>query len=107
MNMKNNPNVKELKELFSKFDDVASDHVLWVSIDGDVNISEIQNNQAWRDWKQYQKKVQYYYERYHRNKGYVGPAAANDDAFISRRLSDLKADWDRKAEGGVEIPGFC
>ena len=59
------------------------------------------------DWKQYQKKVQYYYERFHRGKCNVGPTAANDDGIINEYFSWLKADWDRKAEGGVEVPGVC
>lgn len=34
-------------------------------------------------------------------------AAANDDGIINEYFLWLKADWDRKAEDGVEIPGVC
>lgn len=108
MNMKKNPNIKELKELYSKHNDKAYDHVLWVSYDGEVDISNFQDQQEWTNWKRNPLGiVRYYYERYHRGNGYVGPDAANDDEFMNEVFSNLKVDWNRQAEGPVEIPGIC
>lgn len=107
MNMLNNPAIEDLKSLLSQYDDLACDHVLWVGYDGEVQISEIHSQEDWIEWKRRRPLfAKFYYERFHRGNNNVGPFAANNDEIINEYFWWLKADWDRGAEGDIEIPGY-
>ena len=41
MNLKDNPSLDELKEMFASCNDDAGHHVLWVGKSGEVNLSVI------------------------------------------------------------------
>jgi hypothetical protein len=95
MNLDNDPTIEQLQELTAKCDDQSAHHVMWVSESGDVFIDPIPPNGTPISFDESKPELKIRYETSERGNGYVGPAAAEDLAYMQRLLSLLTEKWQR------------
>ncbi len=96
MNLKNDPTIDELAELFKPLNDNSSSHVMWVDTHGEVNISPVPANSG-----VIKEKAKFQYETLAFGNGYVGKKASEDLEYLEKELSYLKRDWANDARGYI------
>jgi hypothetical protein len=102
MNLTRELDTDALRTLLSEQDDLAGDHLLWVDRDGEVRLSLLKRGQSPADFERQHPEMQLRFEVFQRGNEYVGPDAAQDEAWIeelSRRLYD---EW-RQSQGEVTV----
>jgi len=92
MNLNNNPTTAQLSKIISVCDDKAGHHILWVSKEGDVNITQI-NNISPIGFEKNTPSMAMRYETFQIGNDYVGNAASNDAGHMQRLLNDLINEW--------------
>ncbi len=95
MNLKKDPIVEELAELFEPLNDNSS-HVMWVDIQGEVYISPVPVNSGI-----IKAKAKFQYETLESGNGYVGKKASEDLEYLEKELGYLKRDWAKDATGYI------
>ena len=95
MNLKNDPIVEELAELFEPLNDNSS-HVMWVDNHGKVYISPVPANSG-----VIKAKAKFHYETLASGNGYVGKKASEDLEYLEKELGYLKRDWAKDATGYI------
>lgn len=102
MNLNHNPTIEELRELVRRCDDSAGHHVLWVRKSGDVEISVIPDDLTPIGFQQARPDMQLRMETFQVGNEYVGPAAADDEGWISELFDSLLGEW-ATAKGAREV----
>jgi hypothetical protein len=103
MNLNGNPTKEELRRLVSQQDDRRGHHVLWVSDSGEVHLSLVPADLTPVGFQQAHPEMRLRYETFQRGNEYVGPAAAEDDEWISQLFDHLVKQWGKaKSKAGVE-----
>ena len=103
MNMKDSPTAAQLTELLANADDDAGHHILWVSKDGEVNLTRLPDDLTPGGWhEQNDAVVQFRFETYELGNDYVGKDAASDPEYVSKLLRDLMKHWEQGTEGYVD-----
>jgi hypothetical protein len=90
MNMEQNPNVEELRELIKSCNDRAGHHVVWVAKNGDVRILSVPKDKRTMAMP---PEMQLRSETFEAGNEYVGPDAANDDEWVKQLFGELKRKW--------------
>jgi hypothetical protein len=103
MNMNNAPTKEELRALLRACDDTAGSHILWISREGEVQISLLSHETAAKWAGRMGSKIQFRYETYGAGNDYVGENAANDDRYVSFLFEKLLKDWQEGKRGYIDI----
>ncbi len=103
VDLKNNPTASELAELFRPLDDTVSSHLLWVDFQGGVHVSPLSRYPTIKEFKEEMTekgyKPKFWYEKFPKNYGFVGPDIADNLEFIESKLVELKYDWGNDEKG--------
>jgi hypothetical protein len=103
MNLASNSSRSGLASLLSACDDDASDHLLWVSQKGQVNLQPLVDAATAASFARASEgEVKFHLETFHRGDGYVGPAAAKDAIWINRLFSAIERSWTDKITGCIK-----
>jgi hypothetical protein len=89
MNLNSNPTIDDLKALFAAANDMDGHHCLWVAASGDVMLDCVPQGLNPVGFEKSQPSMKVRYETFQIGNGYVGPKAAQDDAFMQRLFSSL------------------
>ena len=98
MNLNNQPTLEQLRELVRQCDDSAGHHVLWVKRSGEVAISPIPENQTPIGFQQAHQDMQLRFETFQAGNDYVGPDAADDNAWLTELFHNLVEKWGEAKE---------
>jgi hypothetical protein len=101
MNLNASPTKEQLQQLLTQHDDRAGDHVLWVDDRGDVHISQIHGNLTATAFERSHPDLRLRCETFHKGNEYVGPAAADDEVWVSRLFESLLSQWPKANSKGV------
>src|SRR5579883_1281513 len=93
MNMQSNPSKDQLRELLKRCDDAAGHHLLWVSNNGDVELSRLREGQTAAGFEQAHPEMRVRFEAFQAGNEYVGPDAAADDEWVSELFNSLATRW--------------
>lgn len=103
MNLDNNPTVDQLRDMVRKCDDSAGHHALWVHKNGDVEISRVPTKEDPPSFEEAHPDTQLRFETFEAGNEYVGPDAADDNAWMSELFERLTSQWNvAKGKTGVE-----
>ena len=102
MNLNTNPKIEELRELVKRCDDAAGHHLLWVSRDGDVEVSRIPKTAPPNGLINGHPNMQMCFETFQAGNEYVGPDAADDTEWIAELFDNLVNEWP-KAKGKPNV----
>lgn len=102
MNMDNDPTVEQLRALIRFCNDSAGNHILWIARNGEVKISRVPRELSPERFQQTTPEMQLRYETFEAGNEYVGPEAADDEAWVSELFDTLLRDWPG-AKGKPEI----
>lgn len=97
--MNESPHLNELQSLFARCDHHKGHHVLWVSRNGEVTISEVDGAIA----SPPMTNVRLRYEMFSQGTDNVGPTAARDMDHMTRLFSSLEKEWASARLGDGEI----
>lgn len=102
MNLNFEPNINKLKSLINECDDANFNHIIWVSINGDVKIEKFtENNPSDKFEKLHEDRLKFWLGVYYRGNGYVGIEAANDEKYLTELYNQLITYWDQGAKGHI------
>jgi len=102
MNLTKNPTIEELKKLLICLDDDSSNHIVWVSYDGEVHINPVEIMGKFIN--EVKDELKFRIEIYIRGNKYVGNEAANDPKFLNRLFNGLIKFWETNRIGFVDDP---
>lgn len=102
MNMNDTPTAEELRELIADCDDRAGQHLLWVSRNGEVQVSQVPRSQDAGSFAESLREMQLRFETFEAGNEYVGPDAAEDQDWINQLLELLTVEW-AKAKNQVGV----
>lgn len=91
MNINTIPTLSQLKTLFASADDEAGHHVLWVGADGAVHLDALPDDVNPVSFEESKPSMRARFETFAQGSGYVGPEAAEDDAWMNRLLRKLSS----------------
>ncbi len=94
MNLKNNLTIIDLAELLIPLNDNSSDHITWVTFEGEVQVTKT---------SVIRENAKFWYETLELGNGYVGPQAAKDHEYLEKELDRLKRDWSKDANGCIDF----
>lgn len=95
-----NPSLEELKELIRNCDDENFNHILWVSKNGDVRISEFTTPNPSHQFEiKESENLMFWKGVFHRGHKYVGEDAANNQVYVKNLLDELLENWKVKYHG--------
>ena len=100
--MKNNPTERQLHDLLSVCDDRAGNHVLWVNLLGDVQITLLTQETATTWAARMEDQIQVRYKAYEAGNDLVGQNAAGDSIYVSRLFDELLTDWQKDRHGYID-----
>ena len=101
MNLSRNPSRDELATLLADCDDAASNHVLWVHSNGDVEISPL-NDETIASAFGTRPDLRFRYATMKLGNNECGAVAASDPAYVDELYASLVEDWDKGTTGYVE-----
>jgi hypothetical protein len=103
MNLKQNPEVSQLKELISDCDDDNFNHIIWVSKNGAVHIyATTLSNPISAFENEHGKNLQFWKGMYNMGDHYFGIEASNDSKYIQDLYDNLVKHWNSKVYGHIE-----
>jgi hypothetical protein len=103
MNLDANPTKQQLRELLARLDDGAGHHVLWVSKEGNVEVTPLAEGTSATTLQTLHPEMRLRYEAFLAGNEYVGPEAAEDDRWVSELFQSLLEEWQRaNGKPGVE-----
>lgn len=93
MNLNNHPTVEELIDLISAQNDNESNHIIWVSKDGEVHISSLQENMSPIEFDEQNENLEFRFETLIQGNGWVGENAAQDMEWVRRLYNAMLENW--------------
>src|SRR5262249_20396371 len=94
MNLNDNPNLEQLRDLLRAGDDLAGHHVLWVKKDGAVELTRLPVSQPFNPPPSHEHpEMQLRYETFLAGNEYVGRQAAEDAWWTSELFRNLLERW--------------
>jgi hypothetical protein len=106
MNLNNQPNIDQFRDLLRQHDDHAGHHVLWVRRDGEVLLTCLPKEKPSRVPTYEHPDMQLRYDTFPIGYDYVGPEAAADTWWTSELFRNLLQQWTRArgTSGLLHIP---
>ena len=92
MNLNNTPTTQQLSQLLSVCNDNAGHHILWVSKNGDVTVTQLIDIGP-IGFEEETPSMAMRYETFQQGNSYVGQDAANDMEYVEKLLKDLLIEW--------------
>jgi hypothetical protein len=102
MNLNSAITQEQLRDLLRRADDTSADHVLWVSVLGDVQLEALDAISPAEFARQNADKIAFRLETLGAGNDWVGPRAAQDDKWIERLYQALVANWEKGTRGYVD-----
>lgn len=102
MNLKNNPTKKQLRALLRECDDNADNHILYVTVNGDVKIEEVGGTTPAIWEEDHEGIMQFRLETFDEGNGYTGVKAANDQKWVDRVYDAITKAWASGDTGYVD-----
>jgi len=101
MNLNASPTKEQLRQLLAPCNDLSGHHLLWADRSGNVRLSLVEELDP-VTFQQAHPDMQLRYETFQKGNEYVGPAASNDEEWISQLLESLLQEWAKaKGKSGV------
>jgi hypothetical protein len=103
MNLKQDPSIEQLKNLIASQDDEIGHHMIWVSFDGDVFVDVIPRELTPVGYvESLDGRVQFRLETLQAGNGYVGPSAAENQAWIGQVYAALVTNYENGSRGYID-----
>ena len=99
MNLNKGPSREQLVNLLRSCDDSAGDHIVWVDKYGTVHSSMLPDTLRPTGFEEAYPSLQFRYETYIQDNGYVGNSAADDDDWVDQMFANLQEDWKNQHSG--------
>lgn len=93
MNMNEGGTGEELKALLIRAKDDEGHHVIWISRDGEVNVTRLPDDINPAGFEDRFPSCLIRYETAIQGNGYVGSKAAEDPKYVQRLLTAFHRDW--------------
>jgi hypothetical protein len=93
---------EDLVRLLSLYDDDAGNHMIWVDMDGNVEIAVLTDLTATEMEDVLKGRIKFHYETLAGGNRYVGIEAADDEKYVSELYDLLFNDWKIGRQGLIE-----
>lgn len=103
MNMKDNPNSRQLRSLLFACNDLAGTHILWVNRSGEVHITPLGTESSVQWVARMETQVRFLFEVFEPGHDYVGLKAANNDEYVSLLWNELSKAWNDGKQGELRL----
>src|SRR5512140_416126 len=100
MNLSSTTSIEQLRELIAGCNDNQTSHIIWVDNQGEVHVTPIPEEATPASWADgMRERMRFRFETLKQGTGFVGPEAAEDDAWMGRLYASLTKFWESGARG--------
>ena len=90
LNLKSGFTKDELKQLLASCNDNKGHHIMWVDLDGNVDITLLPSGLSPADWAETMKdKIKFRYETFLRGNAHVGFGTARREEYVDKLYRDV------------------
>ena len=98
MNMNQRPTIRQLRHLVATANDAAGQHVMWVGVDGAVNLTTLRSGHAVELWfERMAGQIRFRVATFGAGERYVGAAASHDSEWMRDLFGYLRTRWTGKS----------
>lgn len=102
LNLKQGFSKEDLARLLSLYDDDAGNHMIWVDMEGNVEIAVLTDLTAMEMEDALEGRIQFHYKTLAGGNRYVGIEAADDEKYVSELYDKLLNDWKSGRQGFID-----